>query len=75
MCAYDLLQLRQAAANASTIGCFYLMYWSKEIAVSMISDSEVFSEVRLIPEVGSECMVKVKGKNFTGVIVATGKLL
>ena len=51
------------------------MYWPEEVAVSVVSESDVLSEVSLIPEVGSECVVKVKGKKFTGVIAATGKLL
>ena len=42
--------------------------------MSVVSESDVLSEPARVPEVGSECVVKVRVKKFTGVIAATGKL-
>ena len=44
------------------------------MAVSVVSESDVLSDTVRVPEVGSECVVKVRAKKFTGVIAATGKL-
>ena len=54
---------------------FYLVYWPKEMAVSVVGESDVLSASVQMPSVGSECVIKVQGKKFTGVIAAIGKLL
>ena len=71
----ELFKTSSYNANACAIGRFCLVYWPEEVAVSVVSESDVVSETKRLLEVGSECVVKVQAKKFNGIIAASGKLL